>query len=54
MWIAISVVSIVLAMLVVGWRLMVVGRPTPDENDPGRQHEVPGAHSSPPPPTLPD
>jgi hypothetical protein len=52
MWIAITVVSIVFAAAVLVWRLVSIGRPKPDENDPRRQHEVPGAHR--PPPTLPD
>jgi hypothetical protein len=52
MWIALSIVSILIAGVVFVWRVTTVSTPTPDENDASRQHEVPGAHAA--PPTLPD
>lgn len=43
MWIALAVLSIVLAVGVVAWRLTVIGRRMPTEIDGDRQHEVPDA-----------
>lgn len=45
MWIVLAIVSIVLAIGVVVWRLTIIGQRTPTENDPGRQHEMPDARS---------
>jgi len=48
MWFVIAVVSVLLAVVVLLWRVAVAGRPTTDDNDPERQHEVPGARGAPP------
>lgn len=50
MWIVLAAVSIMLGAAVLVWRLGVIGRRTPRENDRSRQHEVPGADEPPPPP----
>jgi hypothetical protein len=51
MWTVLAIVSLMFAAAVIVWRLATVGRPVPDDNDPSRQHEVPGADEPPPPPT---
>lgn len=52
MWITTLIISLVLAAAFIVWRIGSAGQPDPDDNDPDRQHEVPGAHDRPPP--LPD
>jgi hypothetical protein len=43
MWIVLAVVCVVLALGALAWRLSVIGRRTPTDLEPERQHEVPGA-----------
>lgn len=40
MWFVLAIIAILCAGLVVVVRLALAGRPTPDENDPHRQHQV--------------
>ena len=49
MWTALAILVVVLGVALLLWRVMATGRPTPDENDPDRQHEVPGADGAQPP-----
>jgi hypothetical protein len=49
MWIVLGILAVVLGTAGVAWRLLVIGRRAPDENDRSRQHEVPGADGPPPP-----
>ncbi len=51
MWTVLAVVSLILAAVVLVWRLAAIGQAAPDENDRSRQHEVPGSDQPPPPPT---
>lgn len=50
MWTAVAILVVVLGVAGLLWRAMSAGRPTPDDTDPDRQHEVPGAGGRPPPP----
>jgi len=48
MWTVLAIVIVVLGVAGVLWRVAVIPRDAPDENDPSRQHEVPGADQPPP------
>lgn len=49
MWTVLAIVVVVLGVAGLAWRLLVIPRDAPDENDRSRQHEVPGSDQPPPP-----
>lgn len=44
MWTVLSIVFVICVILAIVLRSALAGRPTPDENDPTRQHEVTDPH----------